>query len=273
VVRGDKSKPQPGCFIYTRDFLTNQFDFVGRTDWRGRINIPQPEDQVRVLSDAMRLKRAELQKEALQQLVAKAQAEYEEAAKKAEEAGEKPPNPPSAAPALEAAPIDPSSTVALNQPLLLLYVKSGETALAKLPYVPGMSDVDVVELPDDNLRLQAEAFIRGFQGEILDQIGLRNLLAARIRLLLKDVDKNKDNLDKAAKVVEELRALKNFNEMNDELGMIERAILEQSSTAVPKSARSQIDKMFKTTRDMLQKHLQEDVAATAADQLRKAGGK
>jgi hypothetical protein len=30
--------------------------------------------------------------------------------------------------------------------------------------------------------------------------------------------------------------------------------------------------MFKTTRDMLQKHLQEDVAATAADQLRKARG-
>jgi dihydroxyacetone kinase-like predicted kinase len=108
--------------------------------------------------------------------------------------------------------------------------------------------------------------VRGFQGEILDQVGLRNLLAARVRLLLKD-----GKVEKAGEIVEELRKLKDFNEMNDELGMIERSILEQSNADVPRSARSQIDRMFKTTRDMLQKYLQEDVASTAAEQVRRAG--
>jgi hypothetical protein len=268
VVRGNANKPQPGCFLYSRDFLTNEFSFIGRTDWRGRIPIPMPDEPVSVLPDTVRQKRAELLKEAKQQATAKAQSQYDEAVKKAEEAGETPPKPPETAPVVEEIPIDPATTVRLNSPLVLLYVKSGDTVLAKLPYVPGLQEIDTAELLDDSLRLQSEAFVRGFQNEILDQIGLRNLLAARVKLLIKD-----GKLERAGEVVEELRTLKNFNELNDELGLIERAILEQSNSDVPRSARSQIDRMFKTTRDMLQKYLQEDVASTAADQLRKAGAK
>jgi hypothetical protein len=41
VVRGD-GRPQSGCFVYQRDFLTEEFEFLGRTDWRGRFTIPVP---------------------------------------------------------------------------------------------------------------------------------------------------------------------------------------------------------------------------------------
>lgn len=265
VVRGQPQKPQPGCFIYTKDLLTNQFDFLGRTDWRGRISIPAPKEAVSILPEEVRLKRVQLYREAREKAVAKAQADYDAAVIEAQEKGNPPPKPPETVPAVPEIPIDAATTVKLNTPLVQLYVKSGDTVLAKLPYVPQLQRLDIAELLDDTLRLQAEAFIRGFQSEILDQIGLRHLLTARVKLLIQAGD-----LNKADETVKQLRALKNFNEMNDELGLIERSILEQSDDSVPRSAKSQIDRMIKATRDMLQKHLQEDVAATAADLLRNA---
>ncbi len=266
VVRGNTSKSQPGCFIYTKDFLTEEFKYVGRTDWRGRLNIPYPEETISVLPDELRVQRFTALADARKKAIEQAQKEYDEAVQKAKEAGLPEPKQPENAPVVTQAPIDPSTTIPLKQPLLVLYVKSGDTVLAKLPFIPGLREVDVAELLDDTLRLQTEALVRGFQSKILDQIGLRNLYAARAKILLKN-----GKLEEATKVVDKLRKLKDFNEMNDELSRLERQILEQISlNPPPRAGQLQIDKMFKSTRDMLQKHLQDNLASTIAEQLRQA---
>jgi hypothetical protein len=264
VVRGYPEKPQSGCFLYSKDFLTDQFKFLGRTDWRGRLQIHAPQEPVHVLPDLVRVQRVAALKEARKAAEESLRQEYDAAVKKAEEEGNPPPKPPDGV-AVEAPPIDPATTVRLNQPLMQLYVKSGETVLAKLPFVPGCQRIEMAELLDDTLRLQSEAYVRGFQNEILDLIGLRNLLAARAKIMIKN-----GKLDPAQQVIDELRALKNFNDMNDQLVKIERMILEQSnSQTVPQTSKSQIDRMFKSTRDVLQKHLQDDPGSDLDDQLRK----
>ena len=154
------------------------------------------------------------------------------------------------------------AVVPLNYPLVHVYIKSGDSVLAKLPMVPGLQAVELAQLPDDSLRLQSEAFVRGFQGEILDLIGLRNLLAARIKLYIKD-----QKLDKAEAVLEELRCLRNYNELRDELSTIQRRMLEATGEEVPRAARSRIDRMFQTTRDMLQKYLQDELVAAMEREL------
>lgn len=266
VVRGNTKKAQPGCFLYTKDFLTEEFKFIGRTDWRGRVHVPMPEESVRVLPDTIRSQRFDALIQAKRDAIAQAQKEYEALVKKAEDEGLPVPKPPDAPPVVVQAPIDPATTIKLNNPLMLLYIKSGDTVLAKLPYVPGLQEIDTAELLDDTLRLQSEAIVRGYQSEILDLIGKRNLYAARAKLLLKN-----GKLEEATKFVDKLRELPDFNNMNDELGSLERKILDQAAAnPPPRAGQIQIDRMFKSTREMLQKYLQEDVASTMSDQLRKA---
>jgi hypothetical protein len=120
--------------------------------------------------------------------------------------------------------------------------------------VPGLKEIETAELPDDARRLRAEAFVRGFQGEVLDLIGLRNLLAAQIKLYLK-----KDDIEQAQNVLEELRRLRNYNEMAKSLELIQRKMLDETEGPIPLRAKNSIDRMFQTTRDMLQKYMQDDL--------------
>ena len=68
--------------------------------------------------------------------------------------------------------------------MLLLYVKNGGAVLARLPLVPGLTETEVADLTGDDMRLQAEAYIRGVQNAIIDLVAIRKLLEARIRMRL-----------------------------------------------------------------------------------------
>jgi hypothetical protein len=162
-------------------------------------------------------------------------------------------------------PVDPATLVTLNAPLLQIYVKSGDRVSARLPFVPGLVGTEVAELNDDSLQLQAESMVRGFQGEILDLVGQRNLLSARVRLHI-----SQGQLDQAAKRMDQLRGLKDFNQMNDQLSLVQRNILERLDAGGVRSAQTQIDRMFKSTRDLLQKFLQDQIVTETDDALRQA---
>lgn len=266
AVRGNAKRSQSGCYIYTKDLISEEFTFLGRSDWRGRITVPTPTEPTNVLPDRIRAKRFDVLNQARRDAIAKQAADYEAALKKAEEAGDPPPKPPSEAPVVQQAPIDPETLIKLNYPMVMLYVKSGDTLLAKLPFVPGLKEIETAELMDDSLRLYCEALVRGFHNQVLDLIGKRNLYSARIKSLLKD-----KKLDEADKLVKELQLLENFNVMNDALSEMERKVLEQTMiNKPPRAGQIQIDRMFKTTRDMLQKYLQDETVSDLADQVRRA---
>jgi hypothetical protein len=139
-----------------------------------------------------------------------------------------------------------------------LYIKSGDIVLARLPLVPGLKQVEVAQLPDDTRRLEAEAFMRGFQGEILDLIGLRSLLSARIKLLVKD-----RKLAEAEKLLVELRGLKDYSAMADSLDSLQRKMLDEAAGPITPGTQNRIDNMFQATREMLQKFLQNDLVREA----------
>lgn len=243
VIRGQASIPQSGCFVYERDLITSEFQFIGRTDWRGKLTIHGSPEPGSVLSEEVRRDRLRAEPEKVEDEQAEAASKSSEEV--SDDAGTGPDE-------LEAT-ADPDA-IQLRHPLKMLYVKSGETVLAKLPIVLGLQPVEVAELPDDRRRLQAEAFVRGFQGEILDLIGLRKLLATRVDLYLKE-----QRLDEANGVLDELRRLRNYTELADELEVIQRRMLDESDGAIPALAKSHIDRMFQTTRNLLQKHLQDNL--------------
>ncbi len=148
---------------------------------------------------------------------------------------------------------------------MLLYVKSGDTVLARLPLVPGLNEVDVADLPSDVRRLEAEAMLKGFQSDILDQIGQRAIISARVSRYLKE-----GKFKEVDEVIDQLSSLPSYKVMSDRLTAIQQRVLDESVEAVPMAAKSRIDRMTQSTRDMLQKYLDNDLRDKLLQDLKAA---
>lgn len=306
LVRGETDRPQAGCFVYRRDLLTQEFEYLGRTDWRGRFTIPVPDVFGKFIPDAVRTSRlnAKREQEAAAMGTTKAAepmateavhgdglpAAEVDAASQMEEPilgsetdeneliAEELATSAAERQALEAKfnTLEDPAALPLRFPLTQIYIKSGDTVLAKLAMVPGLKAVETAELPDDSRRLEAEAFVRGFQGEILDLVGLRNLLAARVKLYCEtrtsDPKEREANLKLAEDNVDQLRQLPNFNELADRLDLIQRDMMDETRGSISFSAKNRIDRMCQTTRDMLQKYLQDDLLQKSEGLLKAVQG-
>jgi hypothetical protein len=133
-----------------------------------------------------------------------------------------------------------------EHPLRLLYVKNGGAILAKLPTVPGQEKRSIADLSGDDVRLEAEAFVRGVQNAIIDLVALRDLYAARIRLRLK-----KGEVDTAQEMLNALRELPTKNTLTEALD----SHMQQYDAAARGAQAAMIEQMFTQTRQMLSKHI------------------
>ncbi|MCS7468041.1 hypothetical protein NZK35_15415 [Stieleria sp. ICT_E10.1] len=136
-----------------------------------------------------------------------------------------------------------------DHPLRLLYVKNGGAVLARLPMVPGLTPKEVADLTGDDMRLQAEAYIRGVQNAIIDLVAIRKLLAARIRLRLK-----KGQMKEAEELLNALRDQPTNEQLADDMGRKQGMFLKEIGTRNP-NQRRKVDIMFKETREMLGKQI------------------
>ncbi len=296
VVRNNPNETQPGCQIYQKDLLTDDLTFVGHTDWRGMITIERTEELGLLLPERVKIERqaarqaaqaaadkAAMESEAAKRAAVQAATTKGDAAKEAtpkedkkpaeEEDSRGPGNAPSdevknseaaaAAPlaaASQAANVelqeqtDPKLGVRLTQPLVLLYVKSGDTVLARLPLVPGLNEVDLADLPSDARRLEAEAHFKGFQAEILDLIAKRTILSSRVNGLLKE-----GKVKEAEALIPEADLMPGYKEMADILNAIHIRMIDESREPLPLNAKTRIDRMMISSRDMLQKYLDIDL--------------
>ena len=307
VVRSSPNETQPGCQIYQKDLLTDDLKFVGHTDWRGMITIPRADDLGLLLPERVKLEqqaarranqeasdKAAMEAEEARRSAVKASTEKEEsdAKEKKAEADEDSRGPAadqpaeskivegggSPAAALPSAQepmkisladlVDPELGVPLVQPLVLLYVKSGDTVLARLPLVPGLNEVDIADLPSDSRRLEAEAHFKGFQSEILDLIARRAILSSRVSVLLKE-----GKLTEAETLVPEADLMRGYKEMSDELNAIHARMIEEGRDGLPLNAKTRIDRMMITSRDMLQKYLDADLGRKLRAEIEAAKGK
>jgi hypothetical protein len=173
-VQRNPTAPLVGYEIYERGLSSTEMNFVGRTDWDGRIEIPKSDMAMR-----------------------------------------------------------------------LLYVKNGGAVLARLPVVPGQSDLEVADLFGDDQRLRAEAYIRGTQNSIVDLVAIRQLFAARIRMRLAAGE-----LKEAKELLETLRNEPSYEKIAGDMG---RKLLQLKGRNSGEQAK--IDRMFAQTREMLVKNI------------------
>src|SRR5690606_22432627 len=136
--------------------------------------------------------------------------------------------------------IEKSDTV-----MRLLYVKNGGAVLARLPVVPGQTELEIADLVGDDQRLRAEAYIRGTQNAIVDLVAIRQLFAARIRMRLE-----KGQLQEAKELLETLREEPTYEKIAADMG---RKLTQLKGRNAAEQAR--IDRMFAQTREMLVKNI------------------
>lgn len=68
-----------------------------------------------------------------------------------------------------------------GHPTFWIRVYSGTSLLARVPYAPGLIPADVIELPDDSIRLSVEGEIQLLSDELVDSIALQSVLLARAK--------------------------------------------------------------------------------------------
>lgn len=157
-----------------------------------------------------------------------------------------------------------------DDPMRLLYVKNGGAVLARLPIVPGLTPIEVADLTGDDMRLQAEAYIRGVQNAIIDLVAIRKLLAARIRLRLK-----RGEMEQAQELLEALRSQPTNEQLADDMGRNQAVFLKEIGSRNP-NQRRKVDIMFKETREMLGKQITPKVVRDLEADVQRAkanGGK
>ena len=136
-----------------------------------------------------------------------------------------------------------------DHPLRLFYVKNGGAVLARLPMVPGLTPNEVADLGSDDMRLQAEAYIRGVQNAIIDLVAIRELFAARIRLRLE-----KGQMQEAEELLNALRSQPTNEKIANEMGKKETAFLTLIGPKNPNEYRK-VENLFSATREMLAKYV------------------
>ncbi|HEY4309785.1 MAG TPA: hypothetical protein VGN12_10075 [Pirellulales bacterium] len=129
--------------------------------------------------------------------------------------------------------------------LRVLLVKSGGVIMARLPVLPGLTPTLLAQVPDDQLRLQVEGVINGFQEELVDQIARRQALITRIRSRIRA-----GKMDQARQLLNELRRLRSQQDFTREL-LVER---QRRTSSDPRMQR-QIDKLFDDTQTVINRHL------------------
>jgi len=234
-----------GAEVYKRTPGGEDLELVGRTDWRGIIRISE-QSHPKALYDAPVPVSTEPAKAASTDAVTDPSSEVIAVTKPAK---------------------PPKSEIELKYPLYLYYIKNGNTLLAKLPLLTGLERIEVAELPDDRRRLEAEAFVKGIQGEVLDLVARRQILAARIKSRVEA--KNKAE---AEELLNDLRKEKSYDKMQEELDALQRRILSSDRGPITAGSQIRIDKMFDTTRQMLQKYLQDTLLRDMEVAAGKIGG-
>jgi hypothetical protein len=107
----------------------------------------------------------------------------------------------------------------------------------------------VADIGSDDMRLQAEAYIRGVQNAIVDLVAIRELFAARVRLRLE-----KGEMKEAEELLNALRDQPTNEKIANDMGKKETAFLTAIGPKNPNEYRK-VENLFSATREMLSKYI------------------
>jgi hypothetical protein len=131
-------------------------------------------------------------------------------------------------------------------PLRLIYVKNGSHLIARLPVVPGFTPRETMSLPNDDKRLEAEAFVKGMESTVMDLVARREILAARIRRRMQE-----GKFDQARQLLDEIKGF----QTKEDLEMMLTSRQQAGLSSADAWQQQRIEQMLSGTRILLNKYL------------------
>jgi hypothetical protein len=125
--------------------------------------------------------------------------------------------------------------------------------LARVPVVAGLNEVHTALLPSDDLRLQVESFIVGFQLTVMDLVIQRLVLSTRIKAKLKD--------QKPAEAREIYAKFTSLQSKEDLVKMLDDRKRDFTGGTLDKWSRQKIDGLFSRTRALMDNYLDANLDA------------
>lgn len=134
-----------------------------------------------------------------------------------------------------------ATLAATRNPIQVLWIKSGELLLAKVPVVWGLADTIDIPLPEDPARIRAAADLRALRTDLVDLVARRNILLARARAAVADRD-----VALAGSLADELDKLPTRAQFNQRINMV-----AQVAKSPDRLAQARIDMLVEETRSVL----------------------
>jgi hypothetical protein len=127
----------------------------------------------------------------------------------------------------------------------ILLIRDGQELLARLPMAPGQSPVLTARIPDDQQRLEVEAFVVGMQESVVDLVARRAVLLARAESRL-----DANDLPEAEKLIEQLRRMETREQLQQRISTERRRFASEDP-----SVQRKIDRLFDDTAKLLGRYL------------------
>jgi hypothetical protein len=153
-------------------------------------------------------------------------------------------------------------TVTSEAPYVWLNARSGQAWLARIPFVPGLHDTELLELPDDAPRLRAEGEIALLQADLVDTVARRAVLAATARARAKE--RRFKEMDEA---ISEVRALPRAEKFTAELNTIRVRFVREAREAKDRNAEGRIVRLCEETADLIKFYLDDDKIRAVREEL------
>jgi hypothetical protein len=147
----------------------------------------------------------------------------------------------------------------LSTQIRIMYVRNGQQMLARIPIVPGLDDVHIAPLPSDDLRLQVEAFIVGFQLAVMDVVIQRQVLAFRVRAKLTE-----KKIAEAQEIHQQFKSLPSKTDLEKRLQDRQR---DFTGGTIDKWSRAKIDALFARTRLLMDNYIDLNLDAALTQEV------
>ncbi|MEZ6068524.1 MAG: hypothetical protein R3B90_23065 [Planctomycetaceae bacterium] len=138
-------------------------------------------------------------------------------------------------------------------PLQYLYILSGKSVLAEIPYIAGNAPTARLEVPDDGPRLGVEGEVEILEAELIELVARREVAMARALGLAKGKD-----WEAADRLVEEIKQLPTRESMLERVERMRLQAVDAARRTNNRVGEIRINKLCKTLVEHIERHLNPD---------------
>lgn len=156
-----------------------------------------------------------------------------------------------------------------EHPLQYVYVMSGKSVLAMVPFIPGDAPRAELEVPDDSARLAVEGEVAILEAELIEIVARREVTAARLL-----GHARAKQWEQADLLTAELKNLPTKAALKDRLERIRLPAVAAAKAQKNRVAEARINQMCQQVRDYIDQHLDPDrvtAVLTEVRELKEAG--